>query len=233
VTTISAIIPTWCELDMVAACVASAGAIADEVIVADANSPDGTAALAARCGARVVLCEKGRGPQLCAGAGAARGDVLLFLHADAELAPSARPAILECLAEPDVLGGNFLLEFTGPSRYAPLFSLANDLRRRMLGIYYGDSAIFVRRSVYDELGGFRPYPIFEDYDFVQRLERRGRTAYLRRVCVRVSSRRYERSPLRTLVGWAVLQGLYSFAGVPPARLVKLYGDFRASAGAAR
>jgi rSAM/selenodomain-associated transferase 2 len=233
VSTISAIIPTWCELDMISACVANARAIADEVIVVDAHSPDGTAALAAHCGARVLLCDKGRGPQLHAGARAAQGEVLLFLHADAELAATARAAIFECLAEPDVLGGNFLLEFTGSSRYAPLFSHANDLRRRIFGIYYGDSAIFVRRSVYEELGGFRAYPIFEDHDFVQRLERRGRTAYIRRVSVRVSSRRYERAPLRTLLGWAVLQGLYSFAGVSPERLAQLYADIRASAGATR
>lgn len=231
--TISAVIPTWCERNSIAACVASAREIADEVIVADANSHDGTAALAAGCGARVVVCDKGRGPQLHAGARAARGDVLLFLHADAELPPAARAAIFECLADPEVLGGNFLLEFTGPSWYAPWFSRANDLRRRLFRVYYGDSAIFVRRSVYGALGGFRAYPIFEDHEFVQRLERHGRTAYVREVCVRVSSRRYEQAPLRTLLSWAVLHGLYSFAGVPPERLAQWYADIRASAGALR
>ncbi len=227
VTALSVIIPTWCEAEGIAAAVSYGRAIGDEVIVADAGSPDGTAEIAAAHGARVVHCpHKGRGAQLCAGASAAVGDIFLFLHADAALPSGARALILERLADPDVLGGNFLLEFAGPSRFAPLFSYANDLRRRALGIYYGDSAIFVRRSVYHELGGFRPYPIFEDHDFVQRLERRGRTAYIREARVRVSSRRYEGAPLRTLAGWALLHSLYSFGGIAPERLVALYADMR-------
>jgi rSAM/selenodomain-associated transferase 2 len=227
VTTISAIIPTWLEEHAVGAAVAGARAIADEVIVADGGSADQTAAIAAERGARVVCCAKGRGAQLAAGARAASGDVLLFLHADAELGPEARDAILSRLQDPRVIGGNFLLEFTGPSRFAPLFSCANDLRRRVLRIYYGDSAIFVRRAVYEELGGFRPFPIFEDHDFVQRMERHGRTAYIRDLRVRVSSRRYEDKPLRTLINWALLQALYSFGKVEPERLARLYADVRA------
>jgi rSAM/selenodomain-associated transferase 2 len=224
--TISVVIPTWCEAEHIQRAVAAAHAVADEVIVVDAGSPDHTAALAERSGARVLVSgTRGRGPQLEAGARAARGDALLFLHADATLPPEARPAILAALADPAVVGGNFRLVFEPPGAAARIFGWANDLRRRWLGIYYGDSALFLRRQVHAELGGFRPLPLFEDYELVRRLERRGRTVYLRELTVRASARRFARAPLRTLALWTVLQLLYS-AGVAPSRLARLYGDPR-------
>lgn len=193
--------------------------------MSDAGSPDGTASLAERAGATVVASEKGRGPQLHAGARACRGDVLLFLHADARLPPQAREAMLGALADETVGGGNFLLRFDPCCGWARLFTWANDVRRRTAGIYYGDSAIFVRRSIYEELGGFRPLPILEDYDLVRRLERRTRTAYVRHVVVTASARRFASSPVRTLGTWALVQGLYTL-GVSPSRLARLYADVR-------
>jgi rSAM/selenodomain-associated transferase 2 len=222
---ISAVIPAWNEEAGIAAAVAAARAVADEVIVADAGSPDGTAARARAAGATVVTAARGRGPQLQAGAAAARGEVLLFLHADALLAPGARGAILEALRDPAVVGGNFRLVFVPRTRWARVFSLANDLRRRWLRIYYGDSGLFVRRGAFEALGGFRPLPLFEDYELVRRLERRGRTVYLRAVEVTASARRFAAAPVRTLFLWTLLQVLYS-AGVPPARLARLYRDLR-------
>jgi rSAM/selenodomain-associated transferase 2 len=223
---ISAVIPTWCEAEGIARAVLGARAIADEVIVADGGSPDATCEIAAAHAARIVHAPKGRGAQLAAGAAAATGDVLLFLHADAALGQEARAAIEARLSDPTIVGGNFVLSFEGGGLFARTFTLANDLRRRLFRIYYGDSAIFVRRSVYAELGGFEPYPIFEDYEFVRRLEQRGRTAYIREVTVHVSARRFEQSPLRTLGGWALLHTLYSVAGVHPERLAVLYADVR-------
>jgi len=228
--TVSVIIPTYQEAARIERAVRAAGAWADEVIVVDAASPDGTAPLAAAAGARVLLAPKGRGVQLRAGAAAARGEVLVFLHADAELEPGAHAALLRCLQSPEVLGGNFRLVFEGASLSARLFTLGNDLRRRLFRVYYGDSALFVRREVYEQLGGFEPLPIFEDYAFIRQLERHhaGRTAYIRDVAVRVSARRFEQAPLRTLLSWAVLQSLYSFAGVHPERLARYYADIRAA-----
>jgi hypothetical protein len=95
-------------------------------------------------------------------------------------------------------------------------------------VYYGDSALFVRREVYESLGGFQPLPIFEDYELIRRLECCGGcTAYIRDVEVRVSARRFEHAPWRALAGWALLQALYSFANIHPERLVSLYRDIRA------
>ena len=228
---ISVIIPTYQEAARIGACVRAARSWADEVIVVDAGSSDGTAQLAAAEGARVLTAPKGRGVQLHAGALAASGELLVFLHADAEIGAGARTALLRCLEHAEVVGGNFRLVFDGQTACARVFTLANDLRRRLLRIYYGDSVLFMRRAVYEALGGFEPLPIFEDYALIRRLERyaAGRTTYIRDVEVRVSARRFERAPLRTLVGWACLQALYSFANVHPERLARWYADIRSDA----
>jgi rSAM/selenodomain-associated transferase 2 len=222
---LSAVIPTWQERLWIEDAVRSAAAWADEVVVADAISPDGTGELARRAGARVLTTQKGRGAQLDAGARAAIGDVLVFLHADARLDPQARVAIARALADPLTTGGNFKLRFAPRSSWADFFGWANDVRRRLLGIYYGDSAMFLRKSSYLALGGFRQQPILEDYDLARRLERHGRTHYVTDVEVVVSARRFAERPLRTLACWALIQTAYS-AGVSPARLARLYADVR-------
>lgn len=221
---ITVVIPTWCEARSIAYSVRSALAVGDDVIVADASSPDGTAAVAQAAGARVVTAPRSRGAQLHAGAVAARGDVLLFLHADTLLPSQARAAIHEALDDSAVVGGNFYLQFVPRSFAARLFTGVNDLRRRWLGIYYGDSGLFVRRSVYERLGGFRALPILEDYEFVRRLERSGPTVYLRQIVIEASARRFETSPVRTLVVWTLIQTLYSVFQVSPRRLAKFYSD---------
>ncbi len=198
------------------------------MIVADGGSTDRTSAVARAAGARVVLAPRGRGAQLHAGANAAIGDVLLFLHADAELPRAARRAIEEALADERVVGGNFHLRFVPVTFAARLFTLANDVRRRLLRIYYGDSALFVRKSTYDALGGFRALPIFEDYDFIRRLERAGQTVYVRGVTVEASARRFEATPIRTLAIWTMLQILYSVFRVHPDRIARFYADVRPS-----
>ncbi|MBA3819176.1 MAG: TIGR04283 family arsenosugar biosynthesis glycosyltransferase [Deltaproteobacteria bacterium] len=222
---ISAIIPAWCEAAAIVDAVNEARAIADEVIVADAGSPDGTGALARAAGAHLVSCARGRGAQLVAGAAAARGDVLLFLHADARLPRSARAAIDRALGDPSIGGGNFRLRFEPADRWARLFTYINHERRRLLRIYYGDSGVFVRRRVYERIGGFRALPIMEDYDLVRRLERATRTAYITDVEIVASSRRFIERPVRTLAVWAAIQTLAS-AGVAPERLARLYADIR-------
>ncbi len=222
---ISVIIPCWNEAAVIATTIASARLIADEVIVADAESVDGTAAIAKRAGATVIHATRGRGAQLAAGAVAARGDTLLFLHADAQLPSSARSAIERALSDPAVGGGNFKLRFEPADLWARVFARLNHERRRWLRIYYGDSGVFVRRDVYDAIGGFRPLPIMEDHDFVQRLERASRTVYITDLEVAVSARRFAARPLRTLAIWTVIQTLAS-SGVSPHRLARLYADIR-------
>lgn len=229
---ISAILPTWCEAHSIARAVSCCRAVADEVIVADGGSSDATVACAEAAGARVVRSGKGRGLQLNAGARASSGEVLLFVHADAELPPAARSAMLKALSNPHVVGGNFRLRFVPEGWSARVFTAANDWRRRAFRIYYGDSCIFVRRALFDALGGFPELPLFEDYEFVRRLEARGATAYLTEPEVRVSSRRFIERPARTLAIWTLLQALYS-AGVPAPWLARFYADIRQPRGPAR
>jgi rSAM/selenodomain-associated transferase 2 len=222
---ISVVIPAWREAAVIADSVRAAAAIGDEVIVADAQSADATAKLAESAGATVVQAERGRGTQLHAGASAARGDVLLFLHADARLEPQAREALLSALSDPDVIGGNFRVAFVPARGAARLFSSLYDLRRRLTGVYYGDSAIFVRSETYRRLGGFTPIPLMEDYEFVRRMRRAGPTVYLRAVTVEASARRFAGAPLRSLFLWGAIHVLYAL-GVAPARLARCYADLR-------
>ncbi len=225
---LSVVIPAYNEASVIVQAVASAKGIGDEVIVVDASSPDGTADLARANGAIVIDAPKGRGAQLAAGADSASGDVLLFLHADTRLPSDARRAIERALADPRVVGGNFYLRFDSETAMARFYTWANHVRRRLLRVYYGDSALFVRREVYLRIGGFPSIPIMEDYELVRRLERHGPTSYVRDVTVTTSARRFERAPLRTLLVWAVVHGLYC-AGVPAERLVPLYRDLRGAA----
>jgi glycosyltransferase involved in cell wall biosynthesis len=222
---LSVVIPTWVEAPLVADAVRCAARLGDEVIVADGGSPDGTADLARDTGARVVKYPKGRRPQLNGGAAAARADVLLFLHADARLAPAGRDAIFVALAEPGVAGGNFLVRFLPESRFTRVLVPFNDLRRRVTRRYYGDSGMFVRAPAFRRLGGVRPWPVMHDHEFSGRLRRLGRCAYVREPSVRASARRFEGREARTALTWAAIHLAYRL-GAPPERLARLYPDVR-------
>lgn len=222
---LSVVIPTYGEAETIADAVRCARTLADEVIVVDADSPDGTSEAARRAGAHVLVSGKGRGRQLAEGARAAHGDVLLFLHADARIRGPGRRAIEQALESSRVCGGNFQLRFVPATRWARFFSWANDARRRVFRIYYGDSAIFVRRATYDALGGFTDQPLLEDYDFARRIERHGQTVYLREAHVEVSARRFASKPGHALLSWVLVQSLYSL-GVPAHKLVAFYPDVR-------
>ncbi|HEV2176546.1 MAG TPA: TIGR04283 family arsenosugar biosynthesis glycosyltransferase [Terriglobia bacterium] len=229
---VSIIIPTYNEEIALAANLDSLRRVRGdfEVIVADGRSTDRTREQVETRQAtfpRPMLwlsAERPRALQLNRGAEIARGDSLLFLYADALLASDAIEALCAALEREDIVGGNFNLRYEEESDWARLFTWINR-HRRAFGIYYGDSAIFVRRAVFDRLGGFRPIPIMDDYEFVRRLERSGRTVCLHSV-VTVSSRRWRRQGvLRTLWSWFVIQSLYSM-GVEPRRLDRWYRPVR-------
>lgn len=224
---ISVIIPVWNEAPLIADAVTSARAFAEEVIVVDGGSSDDTVSVAQATGARVLSAPTGRGPQLHAGAQAATGDVLLFLHADARLPAAARQAIASSLSDRRVIGGNFLIEFFPSSWFTRFLAPFNDLRRRVTRRYYGDSGIFVGRDAYRRLGGFPSYPLMEDYDFSSRMEQAGPCAYIRHIRVAASARRFQGRELRTLLLWMALQVLYWFR-VPPRLLDKAYPDIRSA-----
>jgi glycosyltransferase involved in cell wall biosynthesis len=177
-----------------------------EVIVVDGGSQDRTLEIARRHGVRTLPSPPGRGNAICTGAARSRGEVLFFLHADSTLLPGALDRISEVLsADPNIIGGNFRLVFDGDTPFSRRLT-GFYARIRSIGLYYGDSGIFVRRSVYEDLGGFRPVPVMEDLEFVRRLERFGRTCYIMDPPLITSSRRFERRhPLKIVCGWAKLR----------------------------
>jgi rSAM/selenodomain-associated transferase 2 len=194
-----------------------------EVIVVDGGSADRTAELASQR-ARLVRSEIGRAAQMNAGAAAASCATLLFLHADVRLEAGSLNRICRAMEDTAIVGGNFDIRYEGNDWAAGAFTRINRWRRKW-GIFYGDSGIFCRRSVFEKLGGYRLWPIMEDYDFARRLSKAGGLALLE--CpIWVSDRRWRNSGLlRTLWSWLLIQGLY-YLGVPPRLLARLYRHVR-------
>jgi rSAM/selenodomain-associated transferase 2 len=193
-----------------------------EVIVVDGASDDATVFAAHEAEARVLFAGPGRGQQLAAGADAATGDILLFLHADSRFPAGGLARIEGTLARhPDCPGGNFRLVFDGDTPFSRwLTGFYAWIRAH--GLYYGDSGVFVRRRIYDEIGGMRPIAVMEDYDFTRRLERRGRTCTIEEPPLVTSSRRFEgRPPFAIVLGWLEIHALYHL-GVPPGLLARRY-----------
>jgi uncharacterized protein len=189
-----------------------------ETIVVDGGSSDGTPAIAAAHPAAplVLRVTGGRASQMNTGASAARGDPIVFLHADSRLPPRAYMALTTSAAD----GGNFALRFDGGDLFARALGAWYRAQRR-LGVYYGDSAIWLTRHAFDALRGFRDLPIMDDYDLARRLERGFRTACLPGPVI-TSDRRWRALGIpRTMLSWIVIRWLF-IAGVPPATLARLY-----------
>jgi rSAM/selenodomain-associated transferase 2 len=224
---ISIIIPTLNEAERLPKLLAqlTSELVDKEIIVVDGGSDDGTAAIATSGGARAMASRRGRGPQLELGARAARGDILLFLHADSVFPRGGLQAIEQALeSQSDAIGGNFRLIFEGDAFSTWLTGFYAWLRRR--GLYYGDSGIFVRRRVCDALGGVRPFEVMEDYDLVRRLERSGRTICIADPPLRTSSRRFVgRHPVAIVVGWLWVHALF-LIGLSPRALDWIYDSAR-------
>lgn len=193
-----------------------------EVVVCDGGSGDGSAAVAAGhpLAPRVVGAERGRAHQQNAGAVLATGEVLVFLHADSRLPDTAYAELCLALRRFGTPGGNFALRFDGTDRFSRLLTRWYAGQRR-LGVYYGDSTLWVRRWAWAVLGGFRELPIMEDYDFVRRLERLGPSVCLPGPALTSSRRWLAAGVTRTVFAWVVIRWLW-VAGVPAQRLAALY-----------
>jgi rSAM/selenodomain-associated transferase 2 len=198
-----------------------------EIVVVDGGSRDRTVALARDApGVRILIAPGGRGPQMNAGAGVATAAVLLFLHADVTLPGDAAARIAAALADRRVVAGAFRTHTAAEgarSWVTPLLPLA-DLRSRMTRLPYGDQALFVRRSVFEAVGGFPDQPLMEDVELARRLRRVGRIVRVPAV-VEVSGRRFAARPIASLLAMRVFPLLYRL-GVPPQVLARLYGEPR-------
>ncbi len=195
----------------------------DEIVVADGGSRDETASLAAAAGARVIAAPRGRGSQLRAGAEAAQGDWLLFLHADTRPAPGWRGVAQRFMADPANAGRaaafRFALDDADPR--ARRIERAVAWRGRALGLVYGDQGLLIARAFYLSLGGYPAIPLMEDVALSRRIGRRRLTVLDHPALT--SAARYRRDgwlrrPARNLA----LVSLY-FLGVPPRWLARLYG----------
>ncbi len=196
-----------------------------EVLVVDGGSKDATLAIAEAGGAVVLTGKRGRSRQMHAGAKSARGEVLLFLHADTHLPREFDAAVLGALRDPEVVGGRFDLELQPSSPLLALTGTLVNLRSRWSGIATGDQALFVRRSVYEAMGGFELLPIMEDIAFTRALKRRGRVVALRERVITSSRRWRDNGVVRTiLLMWTMR--LFYFFGASPARLHRWYPDVR-------
>jgi rSAM/selenodomain-associated transferase 2 len=194
---------------------------ADEIVVVDGGSSDGTPAIAAQLGAKLIEAPRGRGAQLRAGAEAATGEWLLFLHADTVLERGWQQAVREHMRSFPDHAACFRFRLDDAAWQARMIERGVSLRTGMLGLPYGDQGLLISRRHYDALGGFRALPLMEDVDLVRRIGRE-RLRYLD-VAAITSAARWRRD------GWwrrsarnLLCLTLYR-AGVSPERIARLYG----------
>jgi rSAM/selenodomain-associated transferase 2 len=217
---VSAVIPALNEAETIRASLRSVkeqnGDL--EIIVVDGGSTDGTAEIS-KDHALVISSERGRAVQMNAGARQASGEALLFLHADSRLHPSSLNALLQSLTDSETVGGTFTLRFDSDSFFFRLYAFFTRFRFRYF--HYGDQGIFVKRSTFEQLGGFKEIPIMEDIDFLLRLRRKGRVALID-LPVTTSARRFlKRGVVRQQLLNASLVSLYVL-GVKPEILSRWY-----------
>jgi rSAM/selenodomain-associated transferase 2 len=217
---VSIIIPTLNEVHYLLSSIRSITSQSGEfeIIVADGGSSDGTAKLAEPY-AQIVYSERGRAIQMNAGARQASGEVLLFLYADTVLPPDGLASLRQALSEGDVVGGTFTLRFDVESNWLKLYTFFTRLKFRYF--HYGDQGIFVRRAIFEQLGGYKEIPLMEDIDLLCRLDGLGRVTLLKSP-VTTSARRYlKRGLVRQQLFNTWLVVLY-LLGVKPERLAEWY-----------
>lgn len=198
-----------------------------EAIIVDGGSSDKTIDLIRETSPdiRLIKSKNGRAQQLNQGASMARGDTLLFLHADCVLPKNAVKKVENALAENKYVGGGFSLALDEQALIYKLIAYFSNLRVRYFGHFFGDQAIFIRREVFRELGGFRDLELMEDMDFSQRVKKRGGMVQLPAEVIS-SARRWKRNGVwRTIWLMQKIKLLY-FLGANPSSLKKLYADIR-------
>jgi rSAM/selenodomain-associated transferase 2/rSAM/selenodomain-associated transferase 1 len=218
---VSIVIPTWNEEAGIESTLQTLVDLPDvEVIVADGGSTDGTVAICQRLGVRTVAVRPGRGRQMNAGAAVARGEGLLFLHADASLPTSFRDEIWSTLSL-GAIAGAFRLAIDDPRRALRWIEWGANLRSRYLQLPYGDQGLFLRAETFYRVGGFPNWPLLEEVELCRRLHLRGRIR-LAPSAIRTSARRWQKLGIgrTTLTNQLCLAGYY--LGVSPERLARWY-----------
>jgi rSAM/selenodomain-associated transferase 2 len=222
---LSIIVPVLNEAPSIATALAALAPLRQrgvEVIVVDSGSDDGTAALAKPFADFIITSARGRATQMNAGAAVARGDVLLFLHADTRLPDNADRLVLDGLAQSKRAWGRFDVSIDGAHPLLPVIAIAMNLRSRLTGITTGDQAMFVTREAFDVAGGFPEIALMEDIALARNLKRISRPLNLS-ARVTTSGRRWEkRGVWRTMLLMWRLRLAYFF-GARPEVLARRYG----------
>jgi len=203
-----------------------------KVIVVDGGSQDQTISVAreylpgiSQQEALAIVADRGRARQMNAGAAKAESDLLLFLHADTQLPLDSRSIIEEVMENPKCVGGRFDVQFEDDRGWAWVISRMMNWRSRCSGIATGDQAIFVRRDIFEQMGGYADIPLMEDLEFTKRLKRLGEVASLR-TKVTTSFRRWrQHGALQTILHMWTLRFLY-WVGFSPRILHQFYATTR-------
>ncbi|MFT5385755.1 MAG: rSAM/selenodomain-associated transferase 2 [Saprospiraceae bacterium] len=202
-----------------------------EIILADGGSTDATALLAEKEAIQVTICRKGKACQMNDAAKIAKGDVLFFVHADMQLPENTLSLIQQHIGDGFDAGG-----------FANVFDTHNDWIKQLgtwmnfrffdnqeqsdKGFFYGDNGIFVKKAVFERLGGFKEIPIMEDYDFSLRLRQKFKTIKIKEPRIILSARRHIKAGfLKTRLQWIMIRKLYKW-GIAPEKLARWYSDIR-------
>lgn len=195
-----------------------------ELIFADGGSADRTVELASKY-AKVLRCEKGRASQMNCGAECVRNNVLLFLHADNCVSEEALGNIQNKMRNTGVVGGCLTQRIDKKGLLYRFVEAQGNIRARCSRIFYGDQGIFVRKEVFNRLGGFPDVPIFEDVFFSEKLKTQGKTAILSDKII-VSARRWEkRGVVRATIMFNLILLMFKM-GYPLGKIKMLYEDLR-------
>jgi len=221
---ISVIIPTLNEAENIRACIECVRAEDGdcEMIVCDGGSSDATVRIVREYDDAILIeTEKGRGAQMNRGAEAANGEVFFFLHADTKLERGWSGEMLSALADESVAGGAFTFKIDNPALRYRLIESWVKLRCSLFSLPYGDQGIFVRRGVFDKIGGYLDIPLMEDVEIIGRLKREGRVVLLEKSAVTHDRRWARKGWIRASVSNQMVMIMYKL-GIDPHTLARLY-----------
>ncbi|KXZ39928.1 transferase 2, rSAM/selenodomain-associated [Alkalithermobacter thermoalcaliphilus JW-YL-7 = DSM 7308] len=195
-----------------------------EIIVVDGGSSDNTVCISKKY-AKVIKSQKGRATQMNSGAKVSKGDILWFVHSDSNINKESLSYIKKAINQ-GYIGGGFSLYFSdNNSLFMKYIALTSNLRAKLLGLYFGDQGIFIRKDVFEKVGGFPKIEIMEDFQFSIDIKKYGKMKLLK-IPIGTSARRFEKGGyLKTFILMQKMKILYML-GVKPSKLSKMYREAR-------